>query len=79
MSFVPTVIEICKIAICALILFYVVPMISAMPGNIQKIVQALIILIAIMYSLQVAMAGSPRVDRSMSMDRVPSIIAPERR
>lgn len=82
MSIIAVIIEISKLAICALILFYVVEMLTAMPPNIRRVVQMLIILIAILASLQIALASStsaPPPRRDMSLGGVPSIIVPERR
>lgn len=74
-------IECSKLAIMAIILFYVVELITTMPTYMRRVVQGLIILIAIMASIQLAGAGPGSIaqNRSFSMDRVPSIIAPERR
>lgn len=80
MSIIPFAIEASKLAIMAIILWYVCETL-AMPQIPKTVCQLLIVLIAILVTIQMVLAGSlpPHVDRSMSMDRVPSIIAPEKR
>ena len=58
MRVIPILIEASKLAIAAIILFYVVEMISTMPQNIRRIVQALIVLVAILAVLGLAV-GEP--------------------
>ena len=58
MRIIPILIEASKLAIAAIILFYVVEMITAMPQNVRCIVQALIVLVAILAVLGLAV-GQP--------------------
>jgi hypothetical protein len=67
----------CELAIMAIILYYVVPMI-AMPPNMQRVVQVLIILVAI-FAILHAVIGSPPVGAGYRSLSVPNIIVPERR
>lgn len=78
-SAIALAIEASKLAIMAIILWYVCEVL-AMPQIPKRVCQMLIVLVAILATLQMALATTPpRIDRSMSMDRVPSIIAPEKR
>jgi uncharacterized protein YhhL (DUF1145 family) len=83
MSVVAFAIEVAKLAIMAIILFYVVEMITAMPVNMRRVVQALIIFIAIMATLQMVLADAPPGLARRSWDPLlgstPSIMAPERK
>ena len=58
MNIIPLIIEASKFAIAAIILFYVVEMISTMPQNVRRIVQALIVLVAVLAVLAMAV-GEP--------------------
>ena len=58
MSIIPIIIEAAKLAIAAIILWYVVEMITAMPPNMRRIVQLLIVLVAILAVLAMAV-GQP--------------------
>jgi hypothetical protein len=47
------------LAIAAIILFYVVEQVTAMPVNIRRVVQVLIILICVLSVIQIALSGTP--------------------
>ena len=74
-------IEISALIIMVCILYYVVEQITAMPVNIRRLVQMLILLIAILAAIKDVLAftisDGPAPYRPLSS--VPSIIAPERR
>ena len=78
MSVIPIAIEIAKLAILAIILFYVCEVLT-MPQSPKLACQLLIILIAILASIQIVVAGTVPMRRDMSLSPTPSIIAPERR
>ena len=73
-------IEVSKLAVMAIILFFVCEAL-AMPPIPKRVCQMLIILIAILAAIQLATAGSSTsaTRRDMSLGGIPSIIAPERR
>ena len=48
MNIIPLIIEASKLAIAAIILFYVVELITTMPQNIRRIVQLLIVLVVVL-------------------------------
>ncbi|MGA2128475.1 MAG: hypothetical protein ABSG76_20275 [Xanthobacteraceae bacterium] len=58
MNFIPTVVSIAEIAIAGIILWYVVEQLSAMPANMRRVVQGLIVLVAIMVVLSM-FVGQP--------------------
>jgi hypothetical protein len=58
MSIIPIIIEAAKLAIAVIILFYVVEMITTMPQNMRRVVQGLVLLIAILAVLSMAV-GEP--------------------
>ena len=58
MRIIPIIIEAAKLAIAAIILWYVVELITTMPQNIRRIVQLLIVLVAILAVLAMAV-GAP--------------------
>jgi hypothetical protein len=58
MNIIPLIIEAAKLAIAAIILFYVVEMITTMPQNIRRVVQLLIVLVAVLAVLAMAV-GEP--------------------
>jgi len=58
MNIIPIIIEAAKLAIAVIILFYVVEMITAMPQNMRRVVQGLILLVAILAVLSMAV-GEP--------------------
>lgn len=58
MNFIPTVVSIAEIAIAAIILWYVVEQLSAMPANMRRVVQGLIVLVAILVVLSM-FVGQP--------------------
>jgi len=74
------VIQAAEIAIATIILYYVVPMIAAMPAHMQKIVQILIILVAILVVLNSFIINQTRASIPLPSigGPIPSIIAPER-
>lgn len=74
---IPFAIEASKLAIMAIILWYVCEVL-AMPQIPKRVCQLLIVFIAILAAIQMTTAGASP-SRSFSMDRVPSIIAPEQR
>jgi hypothetical protein len=78
MNVIAFAIEASKLAIMAIILWYVCEVL-AMPVVPKRVCQMLIVLIAILATISMVLAGSPpRRDRSMSMDRVPNIMVPEK-
>jgi len=80
MNVIAFAIEASKLAIMAIILWYVCEVL-AMPMIPKRVCQMLIVFIAILAAIGMVLAGTPlpHADRSMSMDRVPSIITPEKR
>lgn len=82
-SLLAFIIAVSKLAIAFLILYYVVPLLTAMPVNIQRVVQALIILCAICAVLEMVLSDAPAGLARRSWDPLlgsaPSIVAPERR
>jgi len=46
------------LAIAAIILFYVVEQVTAMPLNIRRVVQVLIVLICVLSVIQIALSGA---------------------
>jgi hypothetical protein len=58
MSIIPLFIETAKLAIAAIILFYIVEMITTMPQNMRRIVQGLILLVVILAVLAMVV-GEP--------------------
>lgn len=79
MDIIAVAIEIAKLAVMAIILYYVCEVLT-MPNGPKIACQMLIVLIAVLASIQIVLAGSTRPPmRSLSMDRVPSIISPERK
>jgi hypothetical protein len=69
-------IHVAELVLWAIILYYVCEYIGV-PQNPKRACQILIILIAILASIQIVLAGNPpSMSRSLSS---PSIIAPERR
>jgi len=57
MSIIPVIIYAAERAFAAIILYYVIEMIS-MPGNMKRACQLLIVLIAVLSVLQMAVAGT---------------------
>jgi hypothetical protein len=57
MSVIPIIIYAAELALAAIILYYVVELL-AMPGNMKRVCQLLIVLIAILAVLQLAVAGA---------------------
>jgi len=47
------------LAIAAIILFYVIEQVTAMPVNMRRAVQLLIILVCVLSVLQIALSGAP--------------------
>lgn len=70
--------QLCEIALWSIIIYFVCPYIG-MPENPKRICQILVILMGILASAQVVLAGTPVRLRPMALDTAPSIIAPERR
>jgi hypothetical protein len=58
MSVIPVIIYAAELAVAAIILFYVVEML-AMPANMKRVCQGLIILIAILSVLGVLLGSAP--------------------
>jgi uncharacterized membrane protein YfcA len=83
MSIIPLAIEVAKLAIMAIILWFVCEAL-AMPAVPKRVCQLLIVMIAILASIQMVLAGSPP-QQSQSQSRMPSlgpmpnIIAPEKK
>ena len=77
MYFILLAIEVAKIALVAIILWFVCSFLP-MPDKARWICQLLIALIAILSALGLFVSDAPFA-RSHSMDRVPSIMTPERR
>lgn len=75
-------IELGKLAFVGIVAYYVCVFLP-MPDNAKKICQMIVVAICVLAALAIAAASSsvPRSqnDRSMSMDRVPSIMTPERK
>lgn len=78
MNIIPFAIEVAKLAILAIILWYVVEFI-AMPHAPKIICQLLIVLICILVSIQMVTAGSPSPTRLPGLGSTPNIMVPERR
>ena len=57
MSVIPIIIYAAELTLAAIILYYVVELL-AMPGNMKRVCQLLIVLIAILAVLQLAVAGA---------------------
>jgi hypothetical protein len=57
MSIIPLIIYAAELAVAVIILYYVIEMIS-MPGNMKRVCQLLIVLIAVLSVLQMAVAGT---------------------
>ena len=58
MNVIPLIIETAKLAIAAIILFYVVEMITTIPQHIRRVVQGLILLVVIL-GLLAMVVGEP--------------------
>jgi hypothetical protein len=58
MNLIPLIIYAAELALAAIILFYVVEMLT-MPGNMKRVCQALILLIAILSVIGVALGSAP--------------------
>jgi hypothetical protein len=58
MNLIPLIIYAAELALAAIILFYVVELLS-MPGNMKRVCQALILLIAILSVIGVALGSAP--------------------
>jgi hypothetical protein len=58
MNFIPMVVSIAEIAIAAIILWYVVDLLTVMPENMRLVVKSLIVLIAILVVLSM-FVGQP--------------------
>jgi hypothetical protein len=72
MSVIPIIIYAAELALAAIILYYVVELL-AMPGNMKRVCQLLIVLIAVLAVLQLAVAGTQTpVPRPLSSP--PSIV-----
>jgi len=64
MWFIPLAAEVCKIAIAAIILYFVVEMITPMPGWARQVVQLLIILLAILALLAIVGTLVPQLPQN---------------
>lgn len=79
MSVIAFAIACAKLALLAIILYYVVEMLTAMPVHMRRVCQALIILIAAFAAIDMVVGNDGSSARMPSLGHVPSIIAPERR
>ena len=78
MNIIAFAIEVSKLAIMAIILWYVCEALG-MPQIPKRVCQLLIALIAILAAIQMVVAGSPPPSRVPLLGAPPSIIAPERK
>lgn len=78
MGILPIAIEVAKLAIMAIILWYVCEVLT-MPPAPKMACQLLIVFVAVVASVQIAMTAPPIQHRDMSLGYTPNIIAPERR
>ena len=58
MNLIPLIIYAAELALAAIILYYVVELLS-MPGNMKRICQALIVLIAVLSVIGLALGSAP--------------------
>jgi hypothetical protein len=72
MWFIPLAAEVCKIAIAAIILYFVVEMITPMPGWARQVVQLLIVLLAILAVISL-FAGPSHAGAPLTPLGLPSI------
>lgn len=73
MNIISLIIHWSELALCGIILYFVVAMIS-MPANMIKVCQGLIILILVLFALNDIAGGQPQ---SMQGTTLPSISAPK--
>ena len=69
-----------KLAFVGIVAWYICVFLP-MPDGARKICQMIILVICILSALSMVLAGEvpSHVDRSLSMDRVPNIMTPEKR
>ena len=70
--------QIAELAIWAIIVYYLCDFIGV-PPNPKRVVQVLVVALAIFAALKIVLGGTVSIPRSYSMDRVPSIMTPEKR
>jgi hypothetical protein len=68
-----------KLAFVGFVAYFLCPFLQ-MPENAKRICQGIVVALCILAGLSMVLAGEvPHVDRSLSMDRVPNIMVPEKR